>query len=75
MGVDDWAALYIDMPPVDWTSLGVSRGGLVKILGSRCMICDNKKFNTLIDLDGHLRTRIHQVKSKQSMQRRAVDQI
>jgi hypothetical protein len=57
---------------VEWD---VSWVGNVRILGSRCMICNDKKFNTLMDLDGHLGTHIHQKKSEQWNTLRAVGRI
>jgi hypothetical protein len=70
--VSDWAALHIHMPPGEWA---VSMGGHAKILGSRCMILKNKNFQTLIDLDLHLGTDIHQRRSEQWVELRAVGRI
>jgi hypothetical protein len=72
MGVNDWAALHIHMPPGEW---GVSLGGWSKIPGSRCMICKDKKFNILQDLDGHLGTDIHQKRSDQWNELRAAGRL
>jgi hypothetical protein len=70
MGVRDWAGLLMDVTAVE--HIGkippvFSRQGYVVIRGSKCMVCDNVKFNTFKDMNDHVGKDDHQRRRSQWM--------